>query len=132
MDGVSWLRSNGQWQNRNYEPQVGDIIFFDWDGDGTSDHVGIVEKCKTAWSTLWRATPETPAVGDSILWEVVLFLAMVCRRIKTVSNERISFAYCTHWEDKIIRYLVFSVILTELVCLGCKSGDCNKLYDEMF
>ena len=22
------------------------IIFFDWDHDGTSDHVGIVEKCE--------------------------------------------------------------------------------------
>lgn len=46
VDGVSWFRSNGQWQDRNYEPQAGDIIFFDWDGDGTSDHVGIVEKCE--------------------------------------------------------------------------------------
>ena len=24
----------------------GDIIFFDWESDGTSDHVEIVEKCK--------------------------------------------------------------------------------------
>ena len=24
----------------------GDIIFFDWESDGTSDHVGIVEKCE--------------------------------------------------------------------------------------
>lgn len=24
--------------------KVGDIIFFDWESDGTSDHVGIVEK----------------------------------------------------------------------------------------
>ena len=46
VDGVSWFRSNGQWQDRNYEPQAGDIIFFDWDGDGTSGHVGIVEKCE--------------------------------------------------------------------------------------
>lgn len=44
VDGVRWFQSNGQWQDRNYEPQAGDIIFFDWDGDGTSDHVGIVEK----------------------------------------------------------------------------------------
>ena len=25
---------------------AGTIIFFDWDGDGISDHVGIVEKCE--------------------------------------------------------------------------------------
>lgn len=27
-------------------PTAGMIIFFDWDHDGTSDHVGIVEKCE--------------------------------------------------------------------------------------
>jgi len=27
-----------------YSPKAGDIIFFDWDKDGYSDHVGIVEK----------------------------------------------------------------------------------------
>lgn len=45
-DGVDWFKGNGQWQDRNYEPQVGDIIFFDWENDGTIDHVGIVEKCE--------------------------------------------------------------------------------------
>lgn len=45
-DGVEWFRANGQWQDRNYEPQAGNIIFFDWGGDGTTDHVGIVEKCE--------------------------------------------------------------------------------------
>lgn len=45
-DGVDWFSGNGQWQSRNYEPSAGEIIFFDWDGDGTTDHVGIVEKCE--------------------------------------------------------------------------------------
>ena len=45
-DGVDWFSGNGQWQSRSYEPQAGDIIFFDWDGDGDADHVGIVEKCE--------------------------------------------------------------------------------------
>lgn len=45
-DGVDWFSANGQWQSRNYEPSAGDIIFFDWDGDGTIDHVGIVESCE--------------------------------------------------------------------------------------
>ena len=26
-------------------PTAGSIIFFDWDHDGVSDHVGIVESC---------------------------------------------------------------------------------------
>lgn len=45
-DGVDWFKGNGQWQDRNYEPSAGNIIFFDWNGDGTIDHVGIVEKCE--------------------------------------------------------------------------------------
>lgn len=28
----------------SFEPQEGDIVFYDWQGDGHSDHVGIVEK----------------------------------------------------------------------------------------
>lgn len=46
VDGANWFKGNGQWQDRNYEPQAGDIIFFDWEGDGETDHVGIVEKCE--------------------------------------------------------------------------------------
>lgn len=44
VDGSNWFKRNGQWQDRNYEPQAGDIIFFDWEGDGLTDHVGIVER----------------------------------------------------------------------------------------
>ena len=46
VDGANWFKGNGQWQDRNYEPQTGDIIFFDWEGDGETDHVGIVDKCE--------------------------------------------------------------------------------------
>lgn len=46
VDGANWFKSNEKWQNRTYEPKAGDIIFFDWEGDGTTDHVGIVEKCE--------------------------------------------------------------------------------------
>ena len=41
---VDWFIERGQWQDRDYEPSPGDIIFFDWEGDGMADHVGIVEK----------------------------------------------------------------------------------------
>ena len=44
VDGANWFKSNGQWQDRSYEPSAGDIIFFDWEGDGETDHVGIVER----------------------------------------------------------------------------------------
>ena len=46
VDGANWFKGNGQWQDRNYEPPAGNIIFFDWEGDGETDHVGIVEKCE--------------------------------------------------------------------------------------
>ena len=45
--GVPWFQERGLWQDNSYEPHPGDIIFFDWDDggqDGSSDHVGIVEK----------------------------------------------------------------------------------------
>ena len=42
-DAVSWFQARGQWQSRGYTPAPGDIIFFDWEGDGGANHVGIVE-----------------------------------------------------------------------------------------
>lgn len=44
IDGSNWFKSNHQWADRSYEPKAGDIIFFDWENDGTTDHVGIVQK----------------------------------------------------------------------------------------
>lgn len=44
--GVEWFKSNGKWKDNSYGPAAGTIIFFDWNGDGVSDHVGIVEKCE--------------------------------------------------------------------------------------
>lgn len=43
--GIYWFKQRGQWQGKNYVPSPGNIIFFDWGGDGVSDHVGIVESC---------------------------------------------------------------------------------------
>ena len=41
--GVPWFQSRGQWGARGYENIApGDAIFFDWDLDGTADHVGLV------------------------------------------------------------------------------------------
>ncbi|MFN8611997.1 MAG: CHAP domain-containing protein [Vulcanimicrobiota bacterium] len=41
---VSWAKQKGIWMERNSTPKPGDAILFDWEGDGTSDHIGIVEK----------------------------------------------------------------------------------------
>lgn len=41
--GMGWFQSHGQWADRNYtDIAPGDAIFFDWDGSGDADHVGIV------------------------------------------------------------------------------------------
>ena len=41
--GIPWFQSHGQWGGRNYvNIAPGDAIFFDWDLDGSADHVGIV------------------------------------------------------------------------------------------
>ena len=41
--GIPWFTSHGQWGARGYENIApGDAIFFDWDLDGSADHVGLV------------------------------------------------------------------------------------------
>lgn len=48
-DGIAWFLERQRWitgADRNFMPPAGVIIFFDWDQDGRSDHVGIVEKCE--------------------------------------------------------------------------------------
>ena len=49
--GSNWFKDRGQWQDGDYEPRPGDLIFFDWNNKGGSgpqddvpDHVGIVER----------------------------------------------------------------------------------------
>lgn len=38
--GVDWFKSKGWWFSR---PKVGDLVFYNWTGDGIADHVGLVE-----------------------------------------------------------------------------------------
>ena len=41
--GIPWFQSHGQWGPPDYANIApGDAIFFDWDLDGSADHVGIV------------------------------------------------------------------------------------------
>ena len=44
--GVTWFQGKNKWQSGGTTPSAGMIIFFEWNHDGTSDHVGIVEKCE--------------------------------------------------------------------------------------
>lgn len=40
---ISWFNDKGRYYSPSkYTPKSGDLIFFDWTGSGTADHVGIV------------------------------------------------------------------------------------------
>ncbi len=45
QSGIAWFKEAGCWQDRasGYEPQPGDIVYFEWGDGGDADHVGIVE-----------------------------------------------------------------------------------------
>ena len=41
---ISWYQNKGRYHKRSsdYSPKKGDLVFFDWSGNGSSQHVGIV------------------------------------------------------------------------------------------
>lgn len=40
---MNWFKADGSWHEREgFMPRAGDLIYFDWDGSGDCDHVGIV------------------------------------------------------------------------------------------
>ena len=89
-DGVNWFKGKGQWRDKNYEPQAGDLIFFDWGSNGSIDHVGIVEKCEngtvyTVGGQLWRClqTAELFSREQLNLWLWSAYLLAGKRRKKT-------------------------------------------------
>ena len=43
---ISLSRRSKFWYQKFLIPEPGTIIFFDWEQDGITDHVGIVEKCE--------------------------------------------------------------------------------------
>ena len=42
---ISWYENKGRYHKRSdgYKPKAGDLVFFDWSGNGSSQHVGIVD-----------------------------------------------------------------------------------------
>lgn len=63
--GVNYFKARGQWHHRSaaYTIQVGDIIYYDWDGDGLSDHVGCVIAVNGQVLTV-REGNKSNAMGD--------------------------------------------------------------------
>ncbi|MBC7645020.1 MAG: DUF2272 domain-containing protein [Thermoleophilia bacterium] len=37
-------KADGRWKPNSFTPKPGDMLEFDWEGDGKVDHIGIVEK----------------------------------------------------------------------------------------
>ena len=74
VNGVQWFKDRGQWADGSYEPTPGTIIFFDWEGDGVTDHTGIVQKCESG--TVYTVEgnsgdacrTRTYAVGSSVIY----------------------------------------------------------------
>ncbi len=48
-EGIRWFQEKGRWitatEEELFKSKPGMIVFFDWEQDGISDHVGIVEVC---------------------------------------------------------------------------------------
>ena len=59
IQGSEWFKERGQWQDSSFTPEAGHIIFFDWEGDGLTDHVGIVERVEngTVYTCLLYTSP---------------------------------------------------------------------------
>lgn len=72
--GADWFKDRGQWADRSHEPSAGTIIFFDWEGDGSTDHVGIVQKCEngTVYTVEGNSgdscRTKTYVVGSSVIY----------------------------------------------------------------
>ena len=73
---IALWKAKGRWQeNDAYVPQAGDYIYYDWqdngvgDNRGSSDHVGIVEKCEGG-RVYTVETKETTASGTKDVTEV--------------------------------------------------------------
>ena len=74
VNGVQWFRERGQWADGSYEPSPGTIIFFDWEGDGVTDHTGIVQKCENGTiytvegNSCDTCRTKTYPVGSSVIY----------------------------------------------------------------
>lgn len=70
-DGVAWFQSQGKWQAAGNTPTAGSLIFFDWGGDGVSDHVAIVEKCENGIIYTIEGNTSIRVNGESVrgVWQ---------------------------------------------------------------
>ncbi|MDH6111715.1 hypothetical protein P3T36_002030 [Kitasatospora sp. MAP12-15] len=51
-DHVKWFHGQGRWIAAHEDAQAGDLVFYDWDGDGVADHIGLVVQHSAAGAEL--------------------------------------------------------------------------------
>ncbi len=74
---VNQLKSDGGWKGRS-NPQPGDLVLFDWDGDREADHIGIVEKVNADGSIgTIEGNTENPQTGQEGVWRRTRSLSVV-------------------------------------------------------
>lgn len=59
---VQYAREHGQWVTGDYKP--GDLLLYDWDGDGQADHIGLCELETDAAEYVWAIEGNC---GDAVL-----------------------------------------------------------------
>ena len=65
---VNQLKRDGNWKGTS-NPQPGDLVLFDWDRDGTADHIGIVERVNADGSIgTIEGNTENPQTGQEGVW----------------------------------------------------------------
>lgn len=65
---VNQLKADGNWKGKS-NPQPGDLVLFDWDGDRVADHIGIVEKINSDGTIgTIEGNTENPQTGQEGVW----------------------------------------------------------------
>ena len=65
---VNNLKAEGKWKGRS-SPQPGDLVLFDWEGDGVADHVGIVKSVNSNGTIETIEGNSGNSAGVSGVWE---------------------------------------------------------------
>lgn len=81
-DGVDWFKGNGQWQDKNYEPSAGTIIFSIGTVTVQSTIQALWRNAKTEQFIPLRATLVTHAAREAMLLAAALSMVTVSLPIK--------------------------------------------------
>lgn len=66
---IQQLKKQGRWKGQK-NPELGDIVFFDWGHDGKADHVGLVKKVNNDGSiTTIEGNTGHPKTGQEGVWQ---------------------------------------------------------------